>query len=206
MGILGTEQILITTFDTWMPHQASNASDDLLCLLQAQGALPEGCRVLHRLPVCAETAQAQIEQAIAHHPPDYVICCGMAEGRSQLSLEAQASVKQEVLRTPIDLTKLCSMRRELRRTDVSYDAGQFVCNGLYYGLLERFWAIAQQTASRPFPQMASTLPVPPNPVPLFIHVPPLTPENQLDLVLDFQAILHELITHTFESSSREIWH
>lgn len=185
MGILQEERILITSFDTWKPHQVSNASDDLLLRLEDQKALPEGCRVLHRLPVCTEMAYALIEPELGQASLDYVICCGVAERRHLLNLEAQAHCEQEVLKTPIALTELCSKRRELRRTEISYDAGQFVCNEIYYVLLRRFWAIAKQITSGAPPQ--------PNPAPLFIHVPPLTPENQMDLVQDFQAILGRLI-------------
>ncbi|NJM58821.1 MAG: peptidase C15 [Synechococcales cyanobacterium RU_4_20] len=151
MGILQEERILITTFDTWQPHQVSNASDDLLLRLEDQKALPEGCRVLHRLPVCTETAYALIEAELGQASLDYVICCGVAESRYLLNLEAQAHREQEVLQTPIALTELCSTRRELRRTEISYDAGQFVCNEIYYVLLWRFWAIAKQITSGPLP-------------------------------------------------------
>lgn len=181
------DRILITTFTTWLPHQASNASDDLLRQLEAESDLPSHSRVLHQLPVCTETAYARIRYEIEQYEPNYVICCGMAERRQVLSLEVRATHAQGQLWTPISLIHLSSLRKQLNRTEMSFDAGTFVCNGIYYALLKQFWGTVEQHS-----EQRTSSPVTTNPMPLFVHVPCLTRENQADLRQDFQQILYQL--------------
>ncbi len=181
------DRILITTFTTWLPHQTSNASDDLLRQLEAKSVLPPHSRVLHQLPVCTETAYARIKCEIEQYQPKYVICCGMAERRQVLGLEVRATHAQGQLWTPISLIHLSSIRKQLNRTELSFDAGAFVCNGIYHALLKQFWRTVEQYSE----QRASSQ-VLANPMPLFVHVPCLTPENQADLRQDFQQILYQL--------------
>ncbi|GAB4155711.1 MAG: hypothetical protein Fur0046_35630 [Cyanobacteria bacterium J069] len=125
--------------------------------------------LLRRLPVDFDLAPKLAIAHIQQVQPDIVVCCGMAEARDRLNLEAQAMQGDRVLKTPLDLTHLAA---DLAMTDISYDAGQFVCNALYFSLLKH----TQDTSS------AS----------LFIHIPVLTPENRLPLLHDFCQILHRL--------------
>lgn len=195
--------VLLTTFETWLPHQASNASDDLVCLWQSclsdlasTAIMPSGLespglespqeavladsslavQILHRLPVEAKAACAEILQGVELYQPDYVLVCGMAESRHCLSLEVRAvggvAARQTAYWTPISLTKLYGLRKGLRRTGISYDAGRFVCNETYARLLRQYRERAR------FPR------------PLFLHVPLLTVENQMELLDDFRQILH----------------
>jgi pyroglutamyl-peptidase len=168
------DPILITTFDIWLPHQKSNASDDLILALEAQGALPEHCQVLHRLPVDVGAAFAQIQAVMEGQRPAYVLCCGMAESRSRLNVELQAVCEGQVRRCAIPEEDWNSLRTHWHCAEISRDAGQFVCNGLYFRLLDELahWG---------------------NPLVLFVHVPLLTELNQADLMADFQTLLRQLV-------------
>lgn len=167
-------RVLITTFDTWLPHQKSNASDDLVLALKGESALPQDCQVLHRLPVDVEAAFALIQAAVQDHAPDYILCCGMAEGRSRLNFELQAVCGDQVQRSPIPEDYWNSLRTCWRCAELSEDAGQFVCNGLYFRLLDGREPLG-------------------NPQVLFIHVPLLTQENRSDLMADFQLLVQRLL-------------
>ncbi len=189
-------KILITAFATWLPHQRSNASDELLRLLQAQASLPPTCQLLHPLPVCVETAYQQIQDRLEdrladrpeHRPFDFVICCGMAESRDRLTLEAQAVIDGVAYWTPISLIQLLTPRKPFQCMEVSLDAGQFVCNGLYFRLLKQFW---QSSFENKVKGLASTVRT--RPAPLFVHVPPLTLENIPVVLQDFRLLLQRLL-------------
>ena len=167
--------ILLTTFTTWKPHHTSNSSDDLVLAALRRSAFSEATfqpvHISRLLPVDFELGP---QRAIAHFnalQPQAVICCGMAETRSYLSLEAQAVVADDVLQTAVNLDDLIA---DLALTKISHDAGRFVCNTLYYRML-------QHIQTQPLPSPC-----------LFVHVPPLTPAN-LDLVLqDFCRIVERM--------------
>ncbi|MGA1262368.1 MAG: peptidase C15 [Prochlorothrix sp.] len=211
---------LLTSFDIWLDRHASNSSDDLLGLLQQNQQLPPDCQLLRRLPVEVEGAFEAVRSAIEHHPPDLVICCGMAETRSHLELEQRAidcpiqaspenaaelesepslnsepdadpspdrdlepdpdsspelELKPEkALQTSLDLVSLAA---DLTQTRISTDAGRFVCNGLYFRVLD--W-LSRSPQSDPACQA------------LFVHVPRLTAENQNAIVADFVTVLDRL--------------
>jgi pyroglutamyl-peptidase len=173
-----TAPILITTFDTWLPHQKSNASDDLILALEAQGALPEHCRVLHRLPVDVGAAFEQIQAVVAEQLPAYILCCGMAESRSRLSIELQAVGEDQVRCCAIPEEDWNSLRTQWRCAEVSKDAGQFVCNGLYFRLLDE----GAHGGNSHSPPLA-----------LFVHVPLVTALNRTDLMADFQTLLRQIL-------------
>jgi len=206
--------ILLTSFQTWLPHQQSNASDDLLLKIQAESNLFQDQAIsltfLRQLPVdvfpASDLAIAQIE----HLQPDVVICCGMAESRSRLTVEAGAtprylvaqvywliyyivlrqifslkglsyclpaffgnetSFETHFLKTAVDLEKLVE---GLTDTEISHDAGKFVCEGLYYQLLRYFRDYSPTTGC------------------IFVHVPVLTPENLATILTDFRLIISRL--------------
>jgi len=162
-------RILLTSFQTWLPHQASNAADDLLELLAAQ-APPPGLTLhyLRQLPVETAAASAQTLAAIRQQQPDWVICCGMAERRDRLSLESRARCGDRQLLTRVPLAALTA---HLAATEISHDAGGFVCEGLYFAVLEDL----QRRNSRSRA--------------LFLHVPVLTARNQALLLADVQRLL-----------------
>ena len=206
--------ILLTSFQTWLPDQKSNASDDLLLKIQAENdPFPDqalSLTFLRQLPVDVFPASDLAIAKIKHLQPDVVICCGMAESRSQLTVEAGATpryvvaqfywfiyyivlqkifrfqglsyflsallgnktnVETHFLNTSVDLEELLE---GLTETEMSYDAGKFVCEGLYYQVLSYLRDYAPTTGC------------------IFVHVPVLTTENISTIMTDFRLILSRL--------------
>jgi len=137
---------------------------------------------LHRLPVDVQLASSPVIAKINELQPDYIICCGMAAIRSQLSVEVLASstsiLPQEsinspenMLRTTVDLEKLLVGTAAV---EISYDCGKFVCEGLYYSVLDYLHR--------------SKLPI----KCIFVHVPILNQENLIDIIADFVLIINNL--------------
>ena len=83
------KQTLLTSFATWMPHQRSNSSDDLLGRIEETGR--RSFHFLRRLPVDFQLAPKLVIAKLDELQPDVLICCGMAEERDKLSLESTAS-------------------------------------------------------------------------------------------------------------------
>jgi len=171
--------ILISTFAPWLPHQRSNASDDLLQrFLEEKG---EECLYLRQLPVDPLLAPRLVLETFERSRPRFLVCCGMAETRSRLSLESQAVLEGNALKTDLDLAGLTA---GLERSEISHDAGQFVCNTLYYRCLEHLRNAGGDHHV------------------LFIHVPVLTPENVQPLTNDFTQIIARLAALSPKPSSR----
>jgi pyroglutamyl-peptidase len=217
--------ILLTSFQTWLPHQKSNASDDLLLKLQAESNLFQDQAIsltfLRQLPVDVFPASDLAIAKIEHLQPDVVICCGMAQSRSRLTVEAGAtprylvaqvywfiyylllqpilslkglsyclpaffgnetSFETQLLKTAVDLEKLVE---GLTETEISHDAGKFVCEGLYYQLLRYFQDYSPTTGC------------------IFVHVPVLTPENLATILTDFRLIISRIaLWSTLQHQSR----
>ena len=164
--------ILLTSFATWEPHQLSNASDDLLAEFLKTKPLSADLHVLRQLPVDFQLAP---EKAIAHFnqlQPDVILCCGMAQSRTKLSVESRGVNGSKVLKTKINLDYLVS---DLTITEISHDAGQFVCNWIYYSMLKH---LQEQNS---------------NHYCLFVHVPILTSENLTPLLADFRLIIERIL-------------
>lgn len=160
-------KILLTSFTTWLPHQNSNSSDDLLDYIsQIDHTL--SLTFLRKLPVDVDKASSCVINKINEISPDIMICCGMAEGRNQLSIESNACCGDSVLRTNIDLDLLVT-----DSIQISHDAGKFVCEGLYYAVLK--YIINNQL----------------NINCIFVHVPMLG-ENKFAIVEDFMLIIQKL--------------
>jgi pyroglutamyl-peptidase len=165
-GIMA-KQLLLTSFTVWKEHHVTNASDDLVAeLLKANP--PANFHFLRLVPVDFELAPQQVIAKFDQLQPDIVICCGMAEKRSQLNLEARAVLGHRVRYTKVNLERLSA---GLPATTISKDAGRFVCNTLYYRMLH--YLQSQYASARC----------------LFVHVPVLTAENRAAIVSDFQTIL-----------------
>jgi len=165
-------QLLLTSFQTWLPHQTSNASDDVLQQLLTQGQLTPNVHCLRQLPVDFEAAPRRVIRAIEQYRPRFIVLCGMAEGRSALSLEAQAKHQGSTLATSLNLNWLISGTKS---SQISLDAGNFVCNRLYYIVLQ--WLLLNRHPSQA----------------LFIHIPPLSESNQLTILSDFAHIIQKLM-------------
>lgn len=152
--------ILLTSFAPWLHHQQSNSSDDLLVSIQDDSQ--KKLLFLRQLPVNTHRASERVIKAIQDKNPDLVICCGMAESRYRLSLESNARSGTKKLLTPIPLGNLI---KNLNYSYISHNAGQFVCEELYFQVLQH------------------------HPRALFVHVPLLTDKNFAIIQRDFQKII-----------------
>ncbi|MBW4542130.1 MAG: peptidase C15 [Myxacorys chilensis ATA2-1-KO14] len=170
-------KILLTSFDTWEAHQQSNSSDDLLNALIERKVLTDDCYFLKKILVDFEVAPQTVIDQIAELEPELVICCGMAESRPFLSVESTGTYLDEALVTELDLEMLlegtlCPPHISPEAaTRVSHDAGNFVCNHLYY------WVLKHNQEQNPNYRC------------LFIHVPLLTDDNLETVIHDFLAIM-----------------
>lgn len=162
-------EILITTFDIWEVHHTSNASDDLLQLFEALEY--DFFHSLRKIPVDFEHSTRSVVEHFERLQPKVLICCGMAEDRSRLNVESRAIQDESILYTGIDLEALTA---DLSMTDISHDAGQFVCNTLYFNMLSHF---EQKDSDHHC---------------IFVHVPVLTEENSEQLLTDFVSIIERL--------------
>ena len=165
------KKILLTSFDIWLTDQHSNSSDDLLLEVTQLESLPDDLTFLRLLPVDIQLASSQVIQKIDECQPDYIICCGMAASRTKLSVEAGASFEKRVLLTTVNLEKLVAQAMAI---DISHDCGKFVCEGLYYSVLD-YLCQSQLTARC-----------------IFVHVPVLNQENLQVILADFLLIINNL--------------
>ncbi len=167
-----TAKILLTSFDTWLPHQQSNSSGDLLAKISQIQSLPYSLTFLHKLPVDFQLAPNLAIAKINQLQPDTIICCGMAESRQKLTVESCACCDDgDILKTSVNLERLVA---DLATTEISHEAGKFVCEALYYAVLKHL-ADSQMSAKC-----------------IFIHVPILTPDNTDKIVGDFLLIIRHL--------------
>lgn len=164
-----SETILATSFRTWRSHQASNSSDDLLAAI-APLDLPYRLESERRLPVDVALASDRVLARIEAVQPDAIACCGMAESRQRLRVESEACQGDRRLETQVDLAALVA---GLEFTEIGRDAGKFVCEGLYYRVLEFL--------------SGNTTPC------IFVHVPILTADNLEPMSRDFLTILDRLL-------------
>jgi pyroglutamyl-peptidase len=165
------KRILLTSFDIWLKDQQSNSSDDLLLEVTKLDLIPHDLTFLRQLPVDVKLASTQVIEQINAIQPDYIICCGQAASRTQLSVEAGASYGEIVLQTEIDLEKLVVGAAAIQ---ISHDCGKFVCEGLYYSVLDYLSQNKLTTRC------------------IFVHVPILNQENLMGIVDDFVLIINKL--------------
>ncbi|MEH1965536.1 pyroglutamyl-peptidase I family protein [Nostoc sp.] len=165
------KRILLTSFDIWLNDQLSNSSDDLLLEVTKLELIPDDLTFLRQLPVDVQLASAQVIEQINAIQPDYIICCGMAASRTQLSVEAGARCGESILQTEVDLEKLVAGAAGI---DISHDCGKFVCEGLYYSVLD-YLSQNKLTARC-----------------IFVHVPVLNQENLIGILADFVLIINKL--------------
>lgn len=164
-----TSPILITTFSTWKAQHTSNSSDELLQLLIERNV--GTFHSLRKLPVDFELAPRQVLHSFNALLPRMVVCCGMAEERTRLSIESRAILDDQAVETRVNLEALTA---DLAITEISHDAGDFVCNTLYFRVLAHLHSRQQLHDS------------------IFVHVPLLTAENREQLAADFTTILERL--------------
>ncbi|HAX75823.1 MAG TPA: peptidase C15 [Cyanobacteria bacterium UBA11372] len=167
-----TKKILLTSFDTWLPHHKSNSSDDLLIQIAKSNSLPHSLTFLRRLPVDISLASHRVLNHIEQLQPDGIICCGMAEKRQQLTVESNATFGGYSIKTSLNLERLVS---GLSHTKISHDAGKFVCEGLYYHVLKE---LRDRSLNIPC---------------IFVHVPLLTHDNSPKIIADFTLIIQRIL-------------
>ena len=163
------KKILITSFTTWKPHHRVNASDELLGHIEGNDR--HDLHFLRRLPVDFDEAPRRVMAGFEALKPEILICCGMAEERQKLHIESRATLDEETLTTRVDLQRLTS---GLAMTEVSHDAGGFVCNTLYFRMLRHLGSLAGKHHC------------------IFAHVPVLTPENVQPVKRDFLSIIDRM--------------
>lgn len=163
-------KILLTSFTTWLPHHKSNASDDLLEII-SQISSDDQLIFLRKLPVDFQLAPQLVIAKINQVNPDAIICCGMAESRDKLTVESRAFKGLEMIKTNVDLKQLVS---NLKATEISDNAGRFVCEMLYYETLKYISERLLKTKC------------------IFVHIPPLTPQNSALITSEFLAIIRRL--------------
>lgn len=163
--------LLLTTFTPWKAHQQSNASDDLMAYMNRQGMLPAKAVLMRQIPVSFQLAHVQVIAKMVELQPRVVVCCGMAETRHQLDLELNGKRGDRTLQTRLDLPWL---KQGTCLTQISHCAGNYVCNHLYFELLS---FIDRQ------PWTAEAL---------FVHIPPVTPDNRPWLAADMALMLSRL--------------
>ncbi|MBB2487766.1 pyroglutamyl-peptidase I [Mitsuaria sp. WAJ17] len=169
------DRILITGFE---PFGGESVNPSAQLVLQLQGELiAPGSRVeAVVLPCVFDVALAALEAHVDRLRPRLVLCCGQAGGRSALSLERvainldDARIPDNAGAQPIDrpvqvagptayftTLPVKAMTQALRGAglpaEVSYCAGNFVCNHVFYGLMH----LAQQ---RPWLRQAGFMHVP----------------------------------------------
>lgn len=166
-----TKKILLTSFDTWLPHQASNSSDDLLDEISKLQYISPSLIFLRLLSVNIKLASQSVVTKIDELQPNSIICCGMAERRTTLTVESNASWGDTVLKTGVDLQQLAVGSKTI---EISHDAGKFVCEGLYYSALKYIYESKLNINC------------------LFVHVPILTEKNLAETIADFQFIIHHV--------------
>lgn len=167
-----SKKVLLTSFTTWLPHQKSNSSDDLLHEVTKDDFSLASLTALRQLPVDIHQASNLVLEQINKLNPDLIISCGMAEKRSILTVESQARTEDHLIETWVNLEQLTA---GLKVTNISHDAGRFVCEGLYYSLLKHLRDRSLQTPC------------------VFVHVPLLSSQNLPDVKADFQEIINRLL-------------
>ncbi|MGV2826415.1 pyroglutamyl-peptidase I family protein [Myxosarcina sp. GI1(2024)] len=165
-------KLLLTSFQTWLDRQEYNSSDRLLATVEEWKFPRAELVLLRRLPVDTQLASQKAIAAIEAIQPQGIICCGMAESRQYLTIESNATCRDDCIYTQVDLEKLIE---QLFNTTVSDDAGKFVCEGLYYQILSFLRSVRRD------------LPC------IFVHVPLLTEDNLSNIERDFKSILQFVI-------------
>jgi pyroglutamyl-peptidase len=167
-------KLLLTSFHTWLPHQTSNSSDDLLEIMAKQQENFNYLCFLRKLPVNTEIATQKVIETIKIINPQAIICCGMAESRAVLTVESNAVCGEDCLITQVNLDSLLN---SLAYTEISHNAGQFVCEGLYYQILKY--------------TQNNYLNIPC----IFVHIPILHQDNLDKIKQDFTTIINFMLSN-----------
>lgn len=147
-------RVLMTGFE---PFGGEQINPSWMAVQRVAEQLPD-LVVCHQLPTVFGAALEELRVAIEDHRPQVVICIGQAGGRPSISLERvainlmDARIPDNAGQQPIDepifegapsayFTTLPVKRLRQQLTaqgvpsDISYTAGTFVCNDVFYGLM-----------------------------------------------------------------------
>lgn len=148
-------RVLLTGFE---PFGGEQLNPSWLAVQGVPALVPHLDIICHQLPTVFGAALEELRVAIEEHEPQVVICTGQAGGRSAISLERvainlmDARIPDNAGQQPIDeailkgapaayFTTLPVKRLRQRLVhegipaEVSYTAGTFVCNDIFYGLM-----------------------------------------------------------------------
>lgn len=139
--------------------------------MSAAGQLPAQTVWLSQVPVSFAIAPIRVINAMYRFCPRAVVCCGMAEKRAYLSLEQQGKGAAQSLQTDLNLVELLA---DTRLSQISDDAGDYVCNALYYQVLQ---AIQKRAITTPC---------------LFVHVPVLRESTRSLIQSDMRLVLNKV--------------
>lgn len=146
-------------------------SDDLLNEISQLNYKVASLTFLRKLPVDVNLAKDYAIAKINEIQPNSVICCGMAERRTKLSIESNATYENTVLKTLVNLPHLID---DSNFIEISHDAGKFVCEGFYYSILNY---ISERNLNINC---------------IFVHVPILTKNNLSVILADFQKLIYKI--------------
>ncbi|MGF7535888.1 pyroglutamyl-peptidase I [Bacillus mexicanus] len=151
------KKVLITGFD---PFEKETINPSWEAAKRLNGLeTDEAIITAEQIPTVFRTALDTLRQAIQKHQPDIVICVGQAGGRMQITPErvainlADARIPDNEGHRPIDeeisprgpaaywtglpVKRMAAIMQENGiPAAVSYTAGTFVCNYLFYGLMD----------------------------------------------------------------------
>ena len=150
-------KILITGFEPFGGDR-ENPAEEVVKRLEGE---PVSGRIVVgvSLPVVFGEAIRQLEEALDRHQPELVICLGLAANRQAISLERvalnvdDASIPDNAGQQPIDrpiradgpaaywsTLPIKAMRARMNEagfaTEISQTAGTYVCNHVFYGLMD----------------------------------------------------------------------
>ncbi len=157
-GAVGPRRILVTGFD---PFGGQSVNPSWIAVQALDGLRFDGFEVAAaQIPTRFDRSLAVLDELLAHHRPDLVVCTGQAGGRSAISLERvavnviDARIPDNSGAQPVDVpvldggpvayftqlpikAMLVAVLDAGVRAEVSQTAGTFVCNQVFYGLMHR---------------------------------------------------------------------
>ncbi len=151
-------KVLLTGFDAF---GGATVNPSWLAVQALDSEIVAGhCLVAAQVPTTFESSVRELARLLKAHEPKLVICVGQAGGRSAISLEriainiADASIADNAGAQPLDVpvrpkgpaayfstlpikAMLLSLQHAGIAAEVSQTAGTFVCNQIFYALMDR---------------------------------------------------------------------
>ncbi|WP_069167093.1 pyroglutamyl-peptidase I [Nocardia altamirensis] len=173
--------VLVTGFEPF-DGATDNPSWAAAALLEQRQPVADTRIVAVELPCVFDTSLAELRAAIAEHEPELVICLGLAGGRTDITPEQvainldDARIPDNAGGRPIDRpvvpggpaayfaglplkASIAAMTAIGVPASISYSAGTFVCNHVFYGL-RHFIATESPGLRGGFVHLPPNLPIP----------------------------------------------